>query len=100
VVSAISMAGLALLIAVCSVFFTCLKKKEYQDGFMDVFWSKRDAKKAPKVSKKRIGISIGVLCYFFLFLIPKMEPTIVGNSRIPYVKQAFLKNTPFRFEDL
>jgi len=73
------MAGLALLIAVCSVFFTCLKKKEYQDGFMDAFWSKRDAKKAQKVSKKRIGISIGVLCYFFSFLIPKMESKTLEN---------------------
>ena len=76
----ISMGGLALLIAVCSIFFTCLKKKENQDGYMDDFWTKRDPTNVPKVSKKRIGIWIEFLCYFFSLLIPKMEPITLENN--------------------
>ena len=94
------MGGSALLIAVCSIFFTYLKKKENPDLFLDDLCSQRNPRNGFKISKKRIGIWIEFPCYFTSFLIPKMEAATLENSVIPYVKQAFLKNTPFGFEDL
>ena len=100
VIPAISVGASALLVAVCSVFFTYLKKKGNPDWFLDDLRSQRDPTNGLKISKKRIGIWIEFPCYFTSFLIPKIEAATLENSETPYVKQAFLKNIPFGFEDL